>query len=97
MSFPRTVMSVAVLSFGLLVASAGGTEIAWVPLESDGAHTIVGQEIILTGGGQLVTLEIRLSGWDPDQDGDPELGTYQVAVDSTGYSSGAGDPLSPLE
>ena len=96
MSITRTVMFVVVWSCGILVASAGGIEIAWVPLESDGGHNIVGHEIVLAGGGQLVTLELRLSEWDPDQDGNPKLGTYQVTVDSTGYSSGAGDPLTPL-
>ncbi len=77
----------------LLSSAAHATEIAWVPLEADGPHAVNGNEIVLQGGGQLVTLEIRISDWDPDLDGDPEIGTYQAAVDATGYASGAGAPL----
>ncbi len=68
-------------------------EIAFVPIGADGAHTIAGDEIILQGGGQLVELAIMISGWDPNLDGAPLLGTYQAAFDSSSFSSGTGDPL----
>ena len=82
---------------GALSLAARGTEVAWVPVGADGPHSIVGNEIVLQGAGQFVTLEIRISAWDPDLDNDPKVGTYQVTVDSTGYASGAGDPLVPFE
>ncbi len=68
-------------------------DIAWVPFSADGAHTIVGDEIILQGGGQIVRLDIMISGWDPDLNGVPELGSFQAAFDSTTLASGSGAPL----
>lgn len=75
---------------------SNGTEIAWVPVSATGTHTIVGRHITLPSGPQQVTLEIRISGWDPDMDGDPQLGAYQATLDASGYSSGTGDPLMAL-
>jgi len=41
-------------------------EFEWIPTDASGSHTIVGNEIILHETGQLVTLEIQVSGWDPN-------------------------------
>jgi len=59
-----------------------------VPVSASGTHQIVGNEIILTGAGQRVTLELRLSNWGPT-----ELKFWQVSLDSSGYSNGVGAPL----
>ncbi len=75
------------------VAVSRAQEIAFVPIGADGAYTIVGDEIILQGGGQLVELAIMISGWDANLDGTPLLGTYQAAYDSTSLASGTGAPL----
>jgi hypothetical protein len=40
-------------------------------------------------------LELRISNW-ASAPGAPDLGTLQARLDSTGYSSGSGDPLGPL-
>lgn len=82
---------------GTLSLAARATVVSWVPVGADGAHDIVGNEIILQGGGQVVTLEVRISGWDPDANGDPELGTYQVTVNAEGYDNGVGAPLVPFD
>ncbi|MCH7886069.1 MAG: hypothetical protein IIC01_12590, partial [Planctomycetes bacterium] len=42
-----------------------------------------------------VWLEIKLSGWDPDHDGSPALDTFQVLIDSPGFSSGLTGTLVP--
>jgi len=82
--------------FGMRSLTAAGVTIEWLPVDADGPHTINGNQIVLEGGGQVVTLEVRVSNWDPDQNGDPQVGTAQATVDAAGYSSGAGDPLSAL-
>ncbi len=96
MSTNRTALF-SVLLVGLLThGAAGAGEFEWVPIEATGSHTIVGNQITLHGAGQLVTLQLRMSGWDPEQDNDPVLGVFQAAVDSSTYASGDGIPLSPL-
>ena len=86
---------------GLLTAVCGvaadAAEFEWVPLEADGSYSIDGNTITLYGDQQVVTLELYMSGWDPNQDEDPFLRTYQVTVDSDDYSSGDGEPLGPLD
>lgn len=79
-----------------LTTAAPAAVLEWRPVSATGAHTIVGNEIVLQGGGQQVTLEVYISDWDPNLDGDPELGAYQVTLDSSGYTSGSGAALSPL-
>ena len=66
-------------------------EIGWVPIDASGSHTIAGHEIFLHEIGQLVTLEIHVSSWDPNL-----LKTLQTTVDSGGYSNGVGGTLNPL-
>ncbi|MCH8148470.1 MAG: hypothetical protein IH987_10820, partial [Planctomycetes bacterium] len=93
----RTVRSVVIgaLLF-LYVPALRGADFAWVPKRATGNYNIVGQEIILTGAGQQVTLHLEMSGWDPEQDDDPLLGAFQATVNSTGYTNGIGTPLTPL-
>jgi len=62
----------------------------WVPVNGSGMHTIVGNEIILYETGQIVTLEIYVSGWSPKL-----LKAVQATVDSSTYSNGVGDTLIP--
>ncbi len=64
-------------------ASVGAT-VSLVPIAADGDAAIVGNEIILQGGGQRVFLEIRLSGWAPSR-----IGDYQVSIDQLSFSSGS--------
>ena len=47
MAFPKILLTVTLLSCGLLIAPAPGAEIALVPIEADGAHNIVGQVVDL--------------------------------------------------
>ncbi|UCD12994.1 MAG: hypothetical protein JSW60_05355 [Thermoplasmatales archaeon] len=65
-------------------------EFEWVPVDANGSHTIDGHEIILHETGQLVTLEIHVSGWYPNL-----LEVLQATVDSSGYSNGVGGTLVP--
>ncbi|MCH8148276.1 MAG: hypothetical protein IH987_09835 [Planctomycetes bacterium] len=93
----RTVRSVVICTLlFVFVPALRGANFAWVPTGATGDHNIVGQEIILTGAGQEVTLDLEMSGWDPDQDNIPRLAAFQVTVDSSGYSSGMGTALNPL-
>ena len=89
------------ISYGLLLGSTStitlATEFAWVPVGATGSHTINGNEIILDSDDQVVTLEIRLSKFDEDLDGDPQLSAYQASLDARSYDNGAGPPLTPLE
>lgn len=80
----------------VLSSAAHAGEFKWLPVSATGVHSIVGNEIRLTGGGQTVTLELRVSDWDPGHDGIPELGAYQATLIAAGYASGSGAPLSPL-
>ena len=64
-----------------------------VPVEASGPHTVEGNQIFLPVGGQRVTLELRLSGWDTDSDYSPLLRVYQSAVDATTFSNGMSGSL----
>jgi len=62
-------------------------EIRWNPVAASGSVICTpGQgscretEIILSNGA-VVTLFLEVSGWDPDQDGEPLLGAYQGTID----------------
>lgn len=66
---------------------AYGGVFSLVPVSATGPHTINGNEIIVSSLGAWVTLEIRLSDWDPDRDGDPLLRGYQAQIDSSGFTS----------
>ncbi len=85
-----------VLAVVMAVAPLNAAEISWVPVSATGTHAIVGRQITIPLGGQQVTLELRISGWDPDLDGDPQLGAYQATLDLNSLSSGTGVPLHPL-
>ena len=55
---------------GALSTVAHGVELSLKPVDTSGPHWYVGDELVLdlAGGGQIVTLEIRVDGWsDPDQ------------------------------
>ena len=58
--------------------SAHAAEFEWIPVSATGTHTINGNTIVLVGGGQQVTLELHMSGWDPNMDSDPLLGAFQA-------------------
>ena len=83
--------SIVLAGFALTLGTmtVKSAEIALVPIGSDGAHNIVGNEIILQGAGQRVTLEIQLSGWSPAM-----LRAFQASLDSAGYTSGIQGELS---
>lgn len=53
---------------------------------------IVGDEIILTGGGRPIWIEGRIGDWDPNQEG-ILLKAWTVDLDTAGFSSGLGAPL----
>ncbi|UCC29690.1 MAG: hypothetical protein JSU86_15980, partial [Phycisphaerales bacterium] len=60
----------------------------------DPGVTLVGNQITLPSGGHRVFLEIEVPDWDPDAIG-LNLKTWQVAIDSTGYTSGLHGTLTP--
>ncbi|MCH7884653.1 MAG: S8 family serine peptidase [Planctomycetes bacterium] len=62
---------------------------ALIPVAASGDFTVQESEIFILEGGSRVTFEIQLSGWDPDQDGDPRLYLYQVEIDGAGFLSGS--------
>lgn len=66
-------------------SSAFSAEFKLVPVAASGKHSLSGQELTLTGGGQRIQIEVFLSGWDPDLDGDPRLKAWQVIMDSCTY------------
>ena len=68
--------SVVCLWLFAVVPASFAADFAWVPQGATGTHNIVGQEIILTGAGQEVTLDLEMSGWDPEQDGNPLLAAF---------------------
>ncbi|MCH7994573.1 MAG: hypothetical protein IIB57_09025, partial [Planctomycetes bacterium] len=86
---------VACLWLFAVTPASFAAEFVWVPKGATGTHNIVGQQITLTGTGQEVTLDLEMSGWDPEQDNNPLLGTFQAAVDSSGYTNGIGAALTP--
>ena len=65
--------------------SGHAAEFEWVPVSATGVHAINGNTIVLTGGGQQVSIDLRISGWDPDLNNDPLLGAFQATIDSDGY------------
>jgi len=69
------------------ITGASGAEFSLVPIDAGTHHVIDGREITLFSGDTTVTLELRLSGWDPDLDGDPRLRSYDAAIDSSGFAS----------
>lgn len=79
---------------GFLSATATitpGVEITLKPVSASGVHTINGNEIILYGPGQRVTLEVGTDHWGPSP-----LKTYQVQIDCTSYSTGKSGVLGPV-
>jgi hypothetical protein len=64
---------------------------ALVPVSASGPHEIVGNEIILYGADQVVTLEIYASDWQPWR-----TRTFQVAIEPSGATSGDAGALVPL-
>ena len=97
MQCDRIGLAALIVASGICLPFAQSAEFEWIPVSASGpADPPVGNAITLHGGGQSVTLEVWLSDWDPDLNGDPHLGTYQITLDSAGYSSGSGLPLGPL-
>ncbi|MBN4058842.1 hypothetical protein JYU10_00065 [bacterium AH-315-J04] len=91
-------MTIGLLTFG---ASAfgqnppGNTTFDLVPIGSTGTvSSLVGNDIVIPGGGVVVELELRISDWAATGDGG--LLAVQATIDGTGYCSGTGDPLNPL-
>ncbi len=77
------------------VASPTGPEIRLNPVAGTGnvictpGQGACGEtQIILSEGGVTVTIFVEVSGWDPDQDGDPTLGAVQAAIDWDTYDGG---------
>ena len=68
-----------------------------VPISATTGHLIEGNEIIVPMGGTTVTLEVRVSGWDPHLLGAPLLYLYQARMESSGYTSGDSGSLSPAQ
>jgi len=76
-------------------ASGAGPEIRFHPVWGDGnvlclpgEHPCRENEIILLEGDATVTMFIQVSGWDPDQDGDPTLGAFLGTLDWDTLASG---------
>lgn len=65
-------------------------EFRFQPVGATGTHTIVGNEIRLTGGGQTVFVELKLVGFAPNP-----LKTYQAQYNCTSNSSGTTGVLTP--
>jgi hypothetical protein len=65
-----------------------------MPVSATTGHLIDGNEIIVPIGGTTVAVEIRVSGWDADLDGVPELGGYELKFDSSGLNSGSTGSIS---
>ncbi|MBU0717300.1 MAG: hypothetical protein KJ749_03550 [Planctomycetes bacterium] len=91
----RSVVLAVCLS-GLAGLGVRGAEFEWLPVGASGTHTIDGNTIVLEGADQVVTLELRVSGWDPELDGSPRLSVYQATVDSSTYDNLVGNPLNPV-
>lgn len=63
-----------------------------VPVSASGHHYISGRVLTLVQGAQRIVAEMRLSGWDPDQDGTPALRSYEAVFDF-----GSKPPFSPAK
>ncbi len=77
-----------------LGAAADAQIIEWLPASASGNHTIIGNEIVLEGGGQTVRLHLMLSAWDPGSTG-TTLGSFQCTVDPAGYLGANASPPNP--
>jgi hypothetical protein len=78
-------------SLVLAVSSVGfGAEYVLVPTGASGDYSFDGDEIILEGGGQRVSIDLYMSGWNP-----ANLKAWQATLDSISYSSGLHGTLSP--
>ncbi len=85
-------ISLLVVSVTVLLAiPANAAKMELVPVTASGPHVIHGNEIVLVGGGQKVTLEIRVSNWNPDV-----LRIFQVHIDMKGFVSGDAGTAFPL-
>jgi len=71
-------------------AQDGTITVSLVPISADGMHTIMGNKISLSAGGQRVFFELRYYDWKPKL-----LHVLVIALDSSGYSNGIGAPLGP--
>ncbi len=80
----------AIVTITMLGASAMGAEMAWKPVSATGGYSISGNEIFVAPGAQ-VTLEVRISGWDPQL-----LKAWEADVDPLSVTSGGGGSLSLL-
>ncbi|UCE58269.1 MAG: hypothetical protein JSU63_12595 [Phycisphaerales bacterium] len=99
MSYRVNPVQIVVLSAAILLAASSialaQPEIRWHPVHAEDKVVCLPSEgdcspneIILSGGGVLVTLFMQLDGWDPDDDGIPTLGGYQGTLDATTYEGG---------
>jgi hypothetical protein len=87
--------------FGLCVVctSSGSARadavFAFRPVGATTGHALNGNEITIFDVPSRVTLELRVSGWDPDRNGVPVVCLYQATINSAGYTSGSTGALSP--
>lgn len=91
MSIRKTIVGVVIWVVCMSPLTASGAEMALVPVSASGPYAISGNEIILYGADQIVTLEIHVSDWGPAR-----LKAYQVHLDSSGYASGGVGTLVPF-
>ncbi|MGD2110269.1 MAG: hypothetical protein PVI86_12885 [Phycisphaerae bacterium] len=92
----RTIEAVAVV---LAIAGLGvdarvhavPARVDFVPVNATGPHTINGNEIVVIGGGQLVTVDFRASGWDPEV-----VRTFQISLNRPDFFSGSSGSVRPL-
>jgi hypothetical protein len=70
------------------VGAARGSVLGLAPVTATGTHTIIGDEIRLTGTNQVVTLEVKLSAWAPRL-----LRSWEARLNPATYANGIGDPL----
>ena len=90
----HVLVRVATVGMIATLASMGkGEEVAFVPVSATGAHSISGNQIVVTPGAQ-VTLEIEVSDWT--QPLPNLLATVEAVLDSSSLTSGAAGSLSPL-
>ncbi len=88
----RAIVSCVVFFTCAVVATpADAAEMALVPVSASGPHTIVGNQIILHGADQIVTLEIRASDWQPWL-----IRSFEAAIDASGAASGDAGMLVPF-
>lgn len=61
--------------------------ISLTPVDATFPHIIDHNQISLVQGASRITLDIRVTGWDPDQDSNPLLRSYQVGLLQDGFTS----------